>query len=312
MKTFVFALGITFFLIASCDKIQNAYPKSTTTLDWSLYPAGDSATYASNGYWPSFTENTNTLRNCLIEDFTGHNCPNCPNTANAVHNSVLTNPERIFETSIHSGPNGLGSFQQTTSSLTTIFYNTIGLEIGTFMGSIPGNSFIGNPRIAINRIASGTDLTSTAGLLPTRVPAVLSSTLKVNLQAKVNYFASTRGVFLHTEVDPIDPGLNEMGIVVYVVEDSLIAPQKTNDPAYADSNSTISNYVHRDIMRGTIDNAALGRTLSSTYLNSNGKYYVNYSYQLPTSLVPENTHLLIYVFDKVTNEILHVIKKKIE
>jgi hypothetical protein len=61
----------------------------------------------------------------------------------------------------------------------------------------------------------------------------------------------------------------------------------------------------------SIDNAAFGRTLSSTYLNANGNYYVNYSYLLPTDLDPDNTHLLIYVYDKVTHEVYQVIKQDI-
>lgn len=183
-----------------------------------------------------------------------------------------------------------------------------------FFGSQPGTGFFGNPRITINRIKTGDDLTATAGMLGTMVPNALASTLKVNIQSAVNYFPTTRGVFLHTEVDVLDNSLSNLGIVVYVVEDSMVAYQKTTDPLYSDSipAGIIKTYVHRDILRGTIDNAAFGRTLSSTYLNANGNYYVNYSYKLPIDLEADNTHLLIYVYDKNTYEIYQVIKQKIE
>jgi hypothetical protein len=300
--TIIFSLFGLFFY--SCDRVENAYPKTTTTIDWSLYPGGDSTTYANNGFWPSFTTNTNTLRNVLIEDYTGHRCPNCPPTATAVHNTVLTNPTRIFETSVHSGPTGLGSFQETDATYPEVFYNTASLELGTFFGSQPGTGFFGNPRITINRIKTGTDMTTTAASLATMVPNALATPLKVNIQSASNYFSSTRGVFLHTEVDVLDNSLTDLGIVVYVVEDSMVAPQ-TNGP------STNYNYVHRDILRGTIDGATFGKTLNSTYLNANGNYYVNYSYLLPTDLDPDNTHLLIYVYDKVTYEVYQVIKQDI-
>lgn len=306
MKKIILLSALIGFVFTSCDRIENTCPATSSTLDWSLYPGGDSTTYANNGFWPTFTTNTNTLRNVVIEDFTGHACPNCPATATAVHNSTLTNPSRIFEVAIHSGPTGLGTFQEVNiaEGLLEEFYNPISLEIGTFFGSLPGTGFYGNPRITINRIKTGDDLTTNYGTLGTMVPNALSSTLKVNIQSDANYFPTTRGLFLHTEVDVLDNSLTDLGIVVYVVEDSMVAPQKSGA-------TIINNYVHRDILRGTMDNAAFGKTLSSTYLNANGNYYVNYSYQLPTDLDPDNTHLLIYVFDKVTYEIYQVIKQEI-
>jgi Outer membrane protein Omp28 len=312
MKNTIVILASLTLLIFSCNQVPNAYPNTGSTLDWSLYPGGDSTTYANNGFWPTFTANTNTFRNVLIEDFTGHACPNCPPTGVAVYNSSLTNPTRIFEAAIHSGPTGLGSFQDVYQSegLTEVFYNSTSLEIGAFFGSQPGTGFFGNPRITINRTKTGSDNTTTAGSLGTMVPNTLSSPLKVNIQANVNYFPSTRGVFLHTEVDLIDNSLSNLGLVVYVVEDSIVAAQKTNDLVTYPT-GIISNYVHRDILRGTIDNAAFGRTLTNTYLNANGNYYVNYSYALPSSLEADNTHLLIYVYDKSTYEIYQVIKEPI-
>lgn len=306
MKKSIIILAVFAILYSSCDKVENTCPATNSTLDWSLYPGGDSTTYANNGLWPSFTTNTNTLRNVLIEDLTGHRCPNCPAAATAVHNSILTNPSRIYGAAIHSSPGGLGPFQETDATLGFLeeFYNPTSLELGAFFFDQPGTGFFGNPRIAVNRIKTGDDLTNNYGAISTMVPNALSSALKVNIQCASNYFSSTRGLFLHTEVDVLDNSLTDLGIVVYVIEDSMVAPQ-TN------GGSVISNYVHRDILRGTIDNATMGKTLTSTYLNANGNYYLNYSYQLPTDLDPDNTHLLIYVYDKVTYEIYQVIKQDI-
>jgi hypothetical protein len=308
MKKIVILSALFGLMISSCDKVENAYPNTSSTLDWTLYPGGDSATYASNALWPTFTTNSNTLRNVLIEDFTGHQCPNCPAVGSFVHTLEVANPSRVFATAIHSGPAGLGAFQETNATYAEEFYNPIALEIGTFLGSQPGTNFTGNPRLTVNRIKTGGDLTSNAGSNATNLMNnALTSTLKVNIQSAANYFSSTRGVFLHTEVDVIDNSLTDLGIVVYVVEDSMVAPQK-DITAPGGQNLT---YVHKDILRGTIDNAAFGRTLSSSYLNANGNYYVNYSYQLPSDLDPDNTHLLIYVYDKVTYEVYQVIKQDI-
>ena len=114
MKKIVFVSMIAVALasaVGSCDKVENPFPKDTGGLDWSLYPDGDSAHYAQN-HWPTFTANTNTQRNVIIEDFTGHRCVNCPNTAAAVHAKVISDPDHIYAASIHSGPAGMTSFQE--------------------------------------------------------------------------------------------------------------------------------------------------------------------------------------------------------
>lgn len=292
-------------VIGSCDKVDNPYPAGGSgELDWSLYPDGDSAHYAQN-HWPVFTPNTNTQRNVIIEDFTGHRCVNCPNTAAAVHTKVLSDPEHIFAASIHSGPVGMTSFQELypADGFVEEFFNNDGLAIGTFLGSVsPG--FIGNPRISINRLSASGEITYSAAQLTNLSNTVTSSQLKVNIQAAHNYFASTRGLFLHTEVDKFDASItNDLALVVYVMEDSMIAPQLY-------SGGQDDNYIHRDIMRGCIDGKPLGRTLDESDI-INGKYYCNYSYHVPSELEIDNMHLLIYVYDKVTYEIYQVIKHEL-
>ena len=89
------------------------------------------------------------------------------------------------------------------------------------------------------------------------------------------------------------------------MEDSLVAPQTMGD------NSTNMEYVHRNIMRGCIDGKAFGRTLAAADLNTNGNYYLNYSYRLPDQFNADNMHIMIYVYDKTTMEVYQVITEEI-
>jgi len=315
-KIVLISTAVLSVLLYSCDKVTNAYPKATGgngELDWSLYPDGDSANYAQN-HWPVWTPNTNTLTNVLIEDFTGHRCFNCPKAGDTAHAVFNSYPGRIIVASIHSSNNGLSDFQEKyidpndpNLSYPEVLYDDVGLEIGTHLGQKPGSGFIGNPRGAINRMLSGTDNTSTISTFRSKSITQMAIPVKVNIQAEHNYFASTRGLFLHTEVDVLDASItSELGLVVYVLEDSLIGAQLMPDLTRNGS------YVHRDILRGCIDNKAFGRTLKATDLGSNGKYYVNYSYKLPAEYNPANMHLAIYVYDKTTEVIYQVIEEKVE
>lgn len=320
LRIFFFA-AVLGSLVYSCDKVTKPYPSNpSSSLDWTLFPGGDSTDYIAN-YWPEFTANTNTLRNVLIEDFTGHRCVYCPAQTAFMENLIATNPTRIFGVGIHSGPLGLGDLQAVDDRHPTIFYNPQGLEIGAYFGSVAGSSFIGNPAFTVNRIIRNSQYTSSAGSITTPTNQQLASTLKVNIQAKTNYFESTRGLFLHTEVEKLDNSIaNDLKLVVYVIQDSLVSPQtlqNADDPDGSPSNPNTpdgisEDYVHHDIMRGCIDGRAFGRVLTTANLDVNGKYYLNYAYRVPDDLDAAHMHLIIYVMDSSTLEVYQVIKHELE
>lgn len=309
MKKIVVALSIGIIALSSCDKVENPYPNiPSTELDYSLYPDGDSAHYTNNA-WPTFTANTNVNRNVMIEDFTGHRCVFCPNAAAAAEAIELANLGRVFVSTVHTGPDGIGAFQalDAGNGFVEDFTCPEGLEIGNYFGNDwAGSPFLGNPYGAVSRYNAGNGY-------PVQTPADWSNTtnslistndLKVNLQTATNYYPSTRGLFVHVEAEILDAALtNELRIVVQLHEDSMVAPQKMPD------NSTNTSYVHHDIFRGCIDGRTFGQTLDVDHLEANGKYYFNYSYALPAEYDASNMHLLIYIRDAVTEEIYHVIEK---
>lgn len=302
--------------MVSCDKVENAYPPGLSSqggLNWDLYPNGDSAVYVSNGLWPSFAQNTNTDRNVLIEDFTGHKCIFCPAAATEATNIKDANPGRVYVAGIHTSPFGVGNFQEIDPPIYEHDFTCAeGLAIGQYFGDDwPGSLFQGNPFGAVSRMDPNTSepVTSPTNWASITSQILSANELKVNIQADVNYFSSTRGVFLHTELEKIDNTLNnELRVVVYLIQDTIQKPQLFPSPI----NDSLE-YVHHHVMRGTVDGFALGQILDATHSpNNDEKYYFNYSYELPTQYDPSNMQLLIYVRDAVTEEIYHVIKKDIE
>jgi hypothetical protein len=306
-KLLFFGLTGLYLTLSSCDRVENAYPAQTPIdLDTTLYP-GTWSDYLANE-WPEFTPNTNSDRNVLIEDFTGHKCVFCPAAADIAHNIHQANPNRVFIASLHAGPDGIGDFQSVSAPTYPVdFTNPQGVEIGVYFG-LNDEGFPGNPRGPINRInSSGVIFQSPAAWSSLTNGLLSANNLKVNVQSKLNYYATTKGAFLHTEIDKLDASLGELGLVVYLIEDSLVGDQKMSD------NSHNPTYIHRDIMRGCIDGRAFGRTLKSSDLIDN-KYYLNYSFVVPNQLDgnhnPDNMHLLIYVYDKSSFEIYQVIEQK--
>ncbi len=304
MKKILFGLVAGAALLASCDKVENPYPVQEDQGDYSLFPGGDSATYwATDG--PVFSANPNTQRNVVIEDFTGHKCNSCPiaaDTAELLHDE---NPSRVFVATIHAGPNGLGGFQQTDGTYTTDWTNTDGLDIGFYFGNLPGSQFIGNPSGTVNRIENGGQHTQSPLQWRNNVESTLPTALKVNIQSAGNYYASTRGMFLHTEIDVLDQSItDDLYTVVYLIEDTVVGPQKMPD------NTTNYNYVHKEIMRDCVQSGWQGKELTSENEVSADKYRFDYIFELPSQYDAENMHLLIYVRNAATEEIYHVVKQK--
>lgn len=315
---YIAALALLGLFSQSCDHVENPYPPVyNTDLDTTLYP-GNWSDYLANE-WPDFSTITNDDpgRNVLIEDYTGHNCPACPAAATVAHGIHEDNPSRVFVASIHAAAIGESDFQSVNISMgyPINFMNQNGLDLGYYFGTtLSGSGFFGNPSGTVNRTLYGTEVFYAHGLWSSKTNEVLNSDLKIALKAKVNYYDVTKGLFLHTEIEKLDENLSDenIGVVVYVMEDSLVGPQNVDG-------TKVDNYVHRDIMRGTISGQIWGRDLISG-TNSNGKYYLDYSYIVPDQLAPQgqtpthnakNMHLLIYVYDKTTYEIYQVIKKEI-
>lgn len=314
MKKILFIGLLGLIVLQSCDKVENAYDPylPSTDLNYDLYPGGGEQDYLANE-WPTFAANTNTDRNVLIEDFTGHKCTNCPDAAVIAHDIKDMWADRAIITAIHTTPDGDVGFISTEAEFPEDFTCPEGLEIGLTFGYPNGTLFYGLPYGSISRddTQSGFPVEGRDTWASTASNLLTTNDLKVNLQAHVNYFPSKRGVFLHTEIDVLDAALtNDLYIVTQLIEDSLISPQKVPNtyPTYP----TDYNYVHRDIMRGTLDGRTFGQLLDVDHLDANGKYYFNYSYRIPDEFNDENVHLVIYVRDAVTEEVYQVIEAHLQ
>lgn len=303
------SFGIILFVFCSCDHVENPYPPQVDLeLDTTIYP-GLWSDYQNNE-WPNFTTNSNTNRNVIIEDFTGHKCVFCPAAAELAHALHEANPSRVYTASIHAGPGGIGDFQSVSPPDYPLdFTNAQGVEIGQYFGQNDGG-FVGNPRGTVNRYNNGTIFQSPNQWTNMMTEVITNNDLKVNIQTGLNYYDATHGAYLHVEIDPLDQStIEDLALVVYLIEDSLVGDQKMSD------NSHNSSYTHRDIHRGNLNNETFGRPITSEDL-IDGKYYVNYSFFVPNQLDEvynsSNMHLLIYAFNQSTWEIYQVIKQKIE
>jgi hypothetical protein len=308
--TFLVSIVLGFFVLSTftnCDKVENPYPEQYA-VDTTLYP-GLWADYLSNEY-PVFLQNTNTLRNALIEDYTGHKCNNCPNAAIVAHDIEVANPGRAFVASIHAAPSATGtssfqSFDPTASSFYTDHTNPEGRQYGVEFQN--GFNFFANPQGTVSRKIVDNKMFDLSGTWQSRTATILADTdLKVNLQSDVNFYTSTNGGFLHVEVEKLTSDPITMNAVGSVIEKSLIDWQVMPDNTYNET------YEHESRHIGCIDDLAMGRSVFTQTSTSGEKELLDYSFKLPVGYAKEDLHFLIYVYDTETYEVLQVIKQEIQ
>jgi hypothetical protein len=252
--------------------------------------------------------NTNTNRNLLLEDYTGHKCPNCPAAAIIANDIEVANPERVFVASIHAGAGGNDGFQKLNADCGTAsnpdghFCHDFRTDEGTEYGIVLAEfGFVGNPYGNISRHTFSGLMFQYHNVWEAKTDELLlENDLKVNIQAESNFYDASNGGYIHIESQFLEDLPSNYNIVTYVIQNELVEWQ--------DVNSTyVEDYHHHNIFLGCIDGEAWGTSVASSP-ETGDIFETAYSYELPTGLTKDQLHFLTYIYDVDTYEILQVIK----
>ncbi|MCG8575664.1 MAG: Omp28-related outer membrane protein [Flavobacteriales bacterium] len=293
----ILAIGLN----VSCDKVTQPHIIQTS-LDTTLYP-GNFIEYE----FPTFTQNTNTERNVLLEDYTGHKCSFCPAAAEMAEGLEDANPGRVFVATIHAGAanNGVSDFQKTNESgmYTRDFTTTEGKEMASDFFQM-GVGFNANPKGTVNRLEEAGLFFLNSPDWEGKVNEVLASELNINLQAQSSYFDETKGIFLHVETEFINNLEGEYNIVVYILQKSIV------DWQLKFGEGDIPDYNHHNVHIGNMFGETWGRSVASGSISAGTKVQTDFSYQIPDGLTKDDILSLIYVYDKSNYEVMQVIEHK--
>ena len=293
-------LIVTLFLVVSwslysCDKIENPIPETVGGLDWSLSPFEDSASYT----WPTWTANLNSAKNVLIEDFTGHTCVGCPAAAAEATNIESANPGRVIVASIHaSTTNGYQVPEPAPSVFSADYRTDAGNEYATTFGCDLNPLGMTNRKLGV--YPSTNPILQPHTSWGTSTGTLLGEDLDVNIQVQYNYFENENGLFVHTESDFINTKTGNYNLVVYLVRDTVISPQKF--PAGQEE----EEYHHHNVLSANI-NGTWGEEIVSGSVASGEKFYNDYAFEVPQNDATydiDNLSLITYVFNRETYEVL--------
>lgn len=276
----VFCLFLISFIFFSCDKIEPPFTEEIL----------------------QDTVSDIVIRKILLEDYTGHTCPNCPEAAALAHEMYNNFSNRLIIMTVHAG-----YFAAPISAP----YNTdLRCSAGNELDNFFGISNIGNPNGMINR-----DLFNNSRIInPSNWLSAYNIQNQINeplikIDIQNNYISTTRLLQTTIKTKFITENTGIFKLAVYVLEDSIVSAQKNNNTQYG-SVPIIYDYIHRNVLRADI-NGTFGENIAEGNINSGFFCEKNYSKNINANWNENQCYVLAYVYDETSFKILQSEIKKI-
>ncbi|MGM9868666.1 MAG: Omp28 family outer membrane lipoprotein [Sodaliphilus sp.] len=216
----------------------------------------------------------------LIEDFTGQNCPNCPDAMVRLEELHQAFGDAVVAVGIYGGPFG---------KTVTGKYYPLTTETGDYYATQRGIQE--QPCGYFNRKVVSTN----SNLWASIATDLLLQKSYIHINAISNYDAASRNLNIDVEVSSKGDYSNTR-LQVWLIEDNVVSRQKLAD------NSTNLEYVHNHVFRTSVndrDGEAIEVAMNHTEQKS-------YATTIPEEWNVGNMWIVTFVFNP--NEVLQVVK----
>ncbi len=272
MKTikhlFIVCLIINFISVA-CDKIEPPFKQNINNNN-------DTNTY---------------VQKVLIEDFTGHRCGNCPRAHEKLHQLKETYGSKIIGLAIHSGffatplpPTYSANYQTTEGDEITQAFGVQNYPTGM----VNRKPYNGN--ILLSHDSWGEAVNEIINRQPSLGIKIISTYNTTN-----NTVTASITVKILQSVDFTSK------LCVFLSEDSIISPQTD----YDHSPTTIPNYVHMHMLRKSF-NGTWGTEIPLSNKQIGDTIQRNFSLSWDNNWKKHHSHIIAFVYNSTTNEIIQV------
>lgn len=283
---FISLFGALFF---SCDEVDDPYGDIETV------DAGDSQ-YNDTTY----NDSSLMVRKVLLEEFTGHKCPNCPKGTTIANNIRSSNPDDVVLVAIHNSggfseadpPDYPSDFETETGEILRVNYQAGAFPVGLVSRIRGGN---GDAKVNWNSWENTTNV-----LLADQ--NFRSPYFKVKLENIYN--TSTGAMRISPTVTALKPVTGEVYMAAYILESNIEAPQ-------IDGTVRIANYIHNHVLRVGFP-AKGGGKLIFTDPAANDVYTTVAETEELRTMVPfqdwklENLELVVFIYEANDGEVLWV------
>ena len=213
----------------------------------------------------------------LLEDFTGWNCPNCPQGTAVLNTIKATYGEKVVITAIHQGP-----YAKPKGDVTLDLRTEYGDELGKDMTSYPS--------LWINRDV----IPSTRGDWETAVADYFASAihnLNISLGSKID---ANGNVVVSTEIEALADINSNLVITLYMTENDIEGKQK-------DDGTIIEDYLFQHVLRA---NPIVNYPLTVSALKQGDKIQKSYLLKPAAGVNKSNCHVVVMVADATSGKVL--------
>jgi hypothetical protein len=280
--------AIGFF--SACDYVDNPFPKKRVRTFVDTFGLDSAANLQTE---------PEALKNVLLEDYTGHQCGNCPRAHEDAAALAATYGKRLVIMGVHAG-----LFFTRVDSKYTVNYRT---EAGDTYEREWGVEALGLPQGMVDRTPlSGTSPVITRGSWPTQIAAQIAKPVGATLKVTKLYDAASRKLNLKIASKRVGELPADVGLIVWLTEDSVKSLQK--DYSIPPPGDNIKDYVHRHVLRDAV-NDTWGEDLGTIAQGATKNKY--YGYTIPENWNAKHIAAVVALYNKADRTILQVEEVKI-
>ena len=263
MKKFIYVLALIFGLTAGCDYIDDPIQEG--------------------GIGPIPTDSV--VQKVLVEDYTGHKCPNCPDAATEAEDLKAIYGDRVVVVAIHAG-----FFSSPSPGFETDFRTPAGDAMNTFFG------FAAYPAGLVNRIGYPSQHILNFQAWPPAVAVALEESPAAKIEVNADLSGSTLSTSVEIEYQAEVDG--DYSLIVWITEDGIIAPQ-----VYV--GQTIPDYEHNHVLRTAIT-PTWGDVVSMGAVDLDSTYTKTFSSNWNNEWNEQNCHVVAFLYDQQTLQVVQV------
>jgi len=273
--------------ILSCDKIEEPYLRA------GIVPPDTSACPV-----PEFPALTAPVQRVLLEDFTGHTCPNCPGAAVLAHDLLEQYNGRLVLMAVHAGyfaePRG--------EPFTPDFRTAAGTELDLFFGV----GLVGNPNGMINRKGYSDAHVIGPDDWAAEVAAEMAGAPIINMQVVTVYTPEERKLCTHVRSVFLDDIERHFKLAAFITEDSIVSWQKNNDPSVGPT-PDIEGYLHMHMLRAGITGTwGIDLTSADTLTAQGQEIITSVPYQLSEDWRTRHCRVVVMIYDAENYKVVQV------
>lgn len=261
------------FIINSCDKVDAPYIEEVD------FCSGD--------------------KKVLLEDYTGHECVNCPSAALLAHELQEKFCNRVIIMSVHAG------YFARPSTINPLFEDDFRTEAGEEWDTFFGNGAQGNPNGLVDRVQVNDNYVISPGNWSTVIAPLLQKPAEAKIEITNTFDNTSNKLTTNIKTSFLDAVSGNIKLLVCLTQDSIIAPQKNNTPE-AGETPIDENYVHMHMLRKTL-NGAWGESINgASTISSGDEFSKEYSLDFIDEWIPKNCHVVAFIYREDTKEVLQV------